>query len=613
MSISLDELNQDYRKFDVSNLPYSLSSRLLNPILYIEKKAGKYIVYLGAKIKKGDSFNFISCPSLHHNWLLDDARIKPLPNDAPFIINEALSGINPLDLKFPQVLSLIREGIEGIEISVDSKVFEKANIGSLGMSLPSDIPRLKADLYPYQEHGVAWICDALDNMGGVILADEMGLGKTLQIIAVFLLREPSNDSPAIIVCPTTLIVNWCREIKRFAPSLTLLIHRGADRTGFYKDLMRSQIVITTYDTLVNDISLFRGVEWSFLICDEAQAAKNPESKRRKALGRLSRKYTIPVTGTPMENTLLDLWSLADLAIPGMFDTKETFLSIFPDTEEGAAELSAIADSVILKRQVKDVANDLPVRTDIDFPIEFEAVAEQEYERIKAETIEKYGAAGKLVAVGQLSIYCAHPWLRVKDPSDPDWEDKVELKKDPRYQLLTPKMEVCIQLLKEAFLTGKKVLIFAAYNHCGELIKKAATQEKVPEGYWNTINGSTPQEDRQIIVDEFSGYDGSAALVLNPKAAGAGLNITAATIVIHYTQNWNPALEMQASARAHRRGQDQPVTIYRLYYSGTVEETMIERSSWKRELGGIAVPISTRDKQDLNKALSINPIMEYGQK
>lgn len=613
MSTSLDELDPDYRNFDETNLPYSFSRRLLDPVLCIEKKAGKYIVSLGANIRKGSNINFTPCPSLHHNWLLDDVRIKLLPNDVPALIHEALIGLNPFDLKFPQVLSLIRDGIEGVEISVDSKVLEKANIRSLGMSLSSDIPGLKANLYPYQERGVAWMCDALDNIGGVILADEMGLGKTLQIIAVFLLKEPVNETPALIVCPTTLIVNWCREIQRFAPSLTLLVHRGSDRTGFYKDLMSSQVVITTYDTLVNDISLFRGVEWSFLVCDEAQAVKNPESKRRKALGRLPRRYTIPVTGTPMENTLLDIWSLADLAIPGMFDTKETFASVFPDTEEGAIELSAIADSVILKRQVKDVANDLPERTDIDFPVELEEAAVKEYEKIKAETVEKYGPAGQLVAVGQLAIYCAHPWLRVKDPSDPDWEDKVALKQDPRYQLLTPKMDVCIQLLKEAFLTGKKVLIFAAYNHCGELIKRAAIQEKVSDGYWNAINGSTPQDERQTIVDEFTDYDGSAVLVLNPKAAGTGLNITAATIVIHYTQNWNPALEMQASARAHRRGQDQPVTVYRLFYQGTVEETMVDRSKWKRELGETAVPISTREKQDLNKALSIKPLMEYSQK
>ncbi|MDG1163798.1 MAG: DEAD/DEAH box helicase, partial [Porticoccaceae bacterium] len=406
--------------------------------------------------------------------------------------------------------------------------------------------------------------------------------------------------------PTTLIANWKREIEKFAPSLTIQIHRGADRTGFYKDLMRSDVVITSYDTLVNDITIFKGINWHFLVCDEAQAVKNPDSKRRKALHLIPRRYSIPVTGTPVENTLMDLWSLADLATPGILDTKESFSILYPDTEDGAIELNSVTDAIILKRQVKDVANDLPERTDIDIPIELTPSEIQEYERIKSAAIAEYGTAGKLVAVGQLSIYCAHPWLRAKNLLKSDWENNVELFEDTEHPLFTEKMDLCIQLLKEALLSSKKVLIFATYNRCGELIQRAAASRKLPAAYWHSINGSTPHNDRQAIVDEFSAFEGPAVLILNPKAAGAGLNITAATIVIHYTQNWNPALEMQASARAHRRGQKQPVTVYRIFYQGTVEETMVERSQWKRELGQTAIPISSRDTEDLGKALELSP-------
>ncbi len=609
MSLSLDELDRDYRNFNQSELPYSLSNRLVNPTLLCDKVNGKYAVYLGTTISKHGEAKFVACLSVSHNWILDGDRIKPLPHDAPDIIHKAMSGSDPDDLAFPKLLSIVRDGIEGIDISVNPRMFETANSLSAGMSLTHEIPGLEATLYPYQEHGIAWMKDALESTNGVILADEMGLGKTLQIIALLLIKKPTNEAPALVVCPTTLIANWCREITRFAPLLTLVVHRGADRTGSYRSLMRSQIVITTYDTLVNDISLFRSLEWSFLICDEAQAAKNPESKRRKALEQVPRRYTIPVTGTPMENTLMDLWSLGDLAIPGLLGDKEKFASLYPDTETGAESLSEVIDTIVLKRQVIDVANDLPERTDIDFPIELDDQAKLEYDKIRQETISEYGQAGRLVAVGQLAIYCAHPWLRIKDIGNPEWEDKVELRKDQEHQLVTPKMEICIQILKEAFLTGKKVLIFAVYNHCAELIQNAAEQHKAPSAYWNLINGSTPQEERQNIVDEFTKHVGPAALVLNPKAAGTGLNITAATIVIHYTQNWNPALEMQASARAHRRGQNLPVTVYRLFYQGTVEEAMIDRSQWKRELGNIAVPLSTRDQRDLRKALSISPKLE----
>jgi SNF2 family DNA or RNA helicase len=189
------------------------------------------------------------------------------------------------------------------------------------------------------------------------------------------------------------------------------------------------------------------------------------------------------------------------------------------------------------------------------------------------------------------------------------EDDADINHDSKHPFMTPKMELCIQLLREATRNSRKVLIFSAYNNCGDLIRKAASESNIHVSYWDSINGSTPQEDRQLIVDHFTTVTGAAVLVLNPKAAGAGLNITAATIVIHYTQNWNPALEMQASARAHRRGQDNPVTIYRLFYQGTVEETMVERSLWKRELGAEAVPISSRDKQDLQKALNKCPAKE----
>ncbi len=603
---SVDNLDKDYRNFDLNNLPYTLSQRILDPYLLIEVKKGKYKASLGATVRKKDSKAFIACHSVFHNWILDNNIIRVLPFDTPDIINEFLDDALSDNLKYSIVLSIMRDGIEGVEIEVAPEVFEKANVRALSSELPCDIPDLNATLYPYQQNGVAWMYEALNSIGGLILADEMGLGKTMQIIALFLLSKLSNDSPALIICPTTLIANWYSELAKFAPSLTVIVHRGADRTGFYKNLMRSQIVISTYDTLVNDISMFRDIEWKYLVCDEAQAAKNPDSKRRIALGQLQRTYSIPVTGTPMENSLMDLWSLGDLAIPGILGSKDNFMNYYPDTESGAIELSTVTDTFILKRQVKDVANDLPDRTDIDLPVDLDDEAIDEYERIKREAIENYGPAGKLVAVGQLAIYCAHPWLRIKNPDKSDWEDNVELRQTPSVPLMTPKMIVCLNLLREALFMGKKVLIFATYNHCGEIIRNAVTKEKLPDAYWNAINGSTPQVDRQNIVDEFSDCAGPAVLVLNPRAAGAGLNITAATIVIHFTQNWNPALEMQASARAHRRGQSQPVSIYRIYYKGTVEETMVERSQWKRELGELAVPVSIRESDDLDKALSIAP-------
>lgn len=606
MKLDFSELPFDYRQIPHSESGYEFSNRILSPVLKIEKRNGRTAARLGANVKKQGKKIFVPTLSLSHNWIYDNNIIKPLPYDSPLFILQALSESDPDDLKYPEILRLIKSGIEGVEVLVSPEITETANNRSLSLSLPSGVPGLRAQLYCYQEHGVAWLAEAIETIGGAILADEMGLGKTLQIIALFLLNRPSKSDPALIVCPTTLIANWKREIEKFAPSLTMQVHRGSERTGFYKDLMRSDIVITTYDTLVNDITIFRGVDWSFLVCDEAQAVKNPNSKRRRALHLIPRRWSIPVTGTPVENTLLDFWSLADLAVPGILDTQESFTVLYPDTEYAAQELNSVTDAIILKRRVVDVAGDLPERTDTDIPIELTTAEIQEYERIKSEAIAEYGAAGKLVAVGRLSMYCAHPWLRARNPLNTDWEEDAELFEDSYHPLLTRKMELCIQLLREALKNRKKVLVFVTYNHCGDLIRRAALDGKLPNAYWNSINGKTPQNNRQKIVDEFSNFEGPAVLVLNPKAAGSGLNITAATIVIHYTQNWNPALEMQASARAHRRGQEQPVTIYRLYYLGTVEETMVERSQWKRELGNAAIPISSRENEDLGKALLLSP-------
>tara|TARA_B110001469_G_C9643923_1_gene324649 strand:+ start:1781 stop:3610 length:1830 start_codon:yes stop_codon:yes gene_type:complete len=606
MNKKVDELDVDHRQLDRSSLTLSVSERIVTPFVFIQQQEDNFTASLGTVKKNKIESSFIACPSNQHNWVFDDGRIRLLPFDAPQFFAEFFKEKNAEDLTFPLILQINRTGITGLEVIVDQKIFEQANVRSKEKILSAEIPELNAELYRYQNQGIAWMHDALRTTGGLILADEMGLGKTLQIIALFLMNKPNLSSPALILCPTTLIANWCREIEKFAPTITYLIHRGSDRTGYYKDLQRAQVVITTYDTMVNDITMFSGMSWDYLVCDEAQALKNPDSKRRKASGQISARYRIPVTGTPMENSLLDIWSLVDLAVPSLLGSQEAFQINFPDTDEGAEELSQLVDAIILKRQVKDVANDLPDRTDIDFPVEMDSALELQYSEIRQQALAKYGMAGHLVAVGQLALFCAHPWLRSETFYTENWEENVAVEVIPKSELVTPKMEVCIRIVKESVLHHKKILIFAAFNNCGELIKKALDENSVNVKYWNSINGSTEQALRQPIVDEFSSSEDSAVLVLNPKAAGTGLNITAATVVIHFTQNWNPAMEMQASARAHRRGQKNPVTIYRLYYKDTVEETMVERSQWKRELGSKAVPISTRDKEDLSKALGLTP-------
>lgn len=581
---------------------FSVSERVLDPALRIGNGTLRLAARLGGIRTLRGTQTFIEAPSPRHAWVLDGNTIRPLPQDTPDMVNEILEGADPQDVPFALGVRLTQEPNELILIEADPDVFRSGRAAADELVSAVVIPGLDAKLFPYQARGVQWMWQTARRTGGLILADEMGLGKTLQIIALLMMDPPPQTAPALIVCPTSLIANWVREIRRFAPSLSILVHRGAYRAGIFRDLQVASVVITTYDTMVNDVAVLSSLEWSWLICDEAQAVKNPESNRRQALATIPRRYAIPMTGTPVENTLLDLWSLVDLAVPGMLGERSVFEVEYPDTLEAGQGLAQLTDPVILKRRVADVAGDLPERIDVDLPVLLDDDLARQYELVRQSTLEKYPVAGALVATLQLQLFCAHPWLRSQDDAQ-DHENAHVVASDAA-PLMTPKMERAIALLHEAFINRRKVIVFASYNKIGDLLKRAGSE--LPAAWWGAINGSTAQEDRQSIVDEFSAFDGPACLVLNPRAAGAGLNITAATIVIHFTPLWNPALEAQASARAYRRGQTEPVTMYRLFYEDTVEQVMIERSAWKNDLANETVPLAIRDDEDLTRALKLTP-------
>lgn len=602
--IKADELPESFEEL-LANPPedFVLSESLIDPVMIIGKVHNRIVARLGgARILRGVRY-LNAAPSNRHAWVLDEAKIRPLPRDAALLFEEMLNGVPSDNLSYSQAVSLARSVGALMQVEVEADLFQVGGAAASSLDGEITIPGLTAKLFPYQSRGVQWMWDTIRLTGGLILADEMGLGKTLQIIALLLMDPPSAESPALIVCPTSLIANWVRELERFAPGITVMVHRGPSRAGIYRELQRTNIVVTTYDTMVNDISIISSFEWSWVICDEAQAIKNPDSNRRNAITSIPRRRTIPMTGTPVENSLLDLWSLADFAIPGILGSRREFEASYPDSLESAQSVGRFTDPIILKRRVADVAGDLPQRIDIDLPLELDDLLADHYLDVRRSTLEKYPVAGALVATLQLQLVCAHPWLRQND-GDPTDEESSEVTRGDKYPLLTPKMELVVSLLQEAFSNGRKVIVFALFNRVGDLIREALP--RFVHAYWGAINGSTPPEDRQSIIDDFTSHEGPGCLVLNPKAAGAGLNITAATIVIHYTPVWNPALEAQASARAHRRGQTQPVTIYRLFYKDTVEEVMIDRSLWKSELANESVPVSSRDATDLKRALEIKP-------
>lgn len=580
---------------------HSISERLLEPIALLDRDDNRIVARLGGvRMVRGERHELLA-PTNRHSWVVDGTIFRPLPRDSVQMLLQKIGDADPSDISFSTAIRLMKDDGDGITATPSETVMKPGKQAAELKSETLSITGLEAELFPYQARGVQWMWDTIDRTGGLILADEMGLGKTLQIIALLMIDPPAAQAPALILCPTSLIANWVREIARFAPTLDVVVHRGAHRTGVASGLQTSQVLITTYDTMVNDIGIFSSIEWSWVICDEAQAIKNPHSSRRQAIATIPRRRAIPMTGTPVENSLVDLWSLTDFAIPGLLGSLSEFEGNFPDSLDSAQQLKHLTDPIILKRRVSDVASDLPQRIDVDIPLELDDRLIDHYRDVRDATLEKYPVAGALVATLQLQLVCAHPWLRNSGEN----EENTAIVPTADTPLVTPKMERAVDLLREAFSNGRKVIVFSLFNRIGDLLKQACSH--MPNTHWGAINGSTPQEDRQTIIDLFATHEGSACLVLNPKAAGAGLNITAATVVIHFTPVWNPALEAQASARAHRRGQTEPVTIYRLFYLDTVEEVMIDRSAWKNNLANETVPVSTRDADDLKRALEIVPV------
>lgn len=451
-----------------------------------------------------------------------------------------------------------------------------------------------AKLYPYQLLGWRWLKFLLSEGSGGLLADEMGLGKTLQIIAALSDAGGGSLRPSLIVAPGSLLENWRREISKFAPQLKVLKHHGPFRTGRPADLSEYDVVVTSYDVVVGDNSLLNMIRWKAVVLDEAQFIRNPSAQRTKAVKHLQRDAGLAVTGTPIENRLLDVWSIMDFVLPGYLGDAKSFEKQFLNNTDGAAQLEPLISPLMLRRRVAEVAQDLPPRIDIPQLLELDeseaAVYDAERERIFAE----YGSAATLVALTSLRRFCAHPSLM---GGDFDAADSMAFSKFRRLD----------EIIEEIFERGEKVLVFTSFTAMADIIARHIVKRF--GAFAGVIDGRLPIEDRQPMIDRFGSIKGGAALVLNPKAGGAGLNIVAANHVIHYNPEWNPALEDQASARAHRRGQELPVTVHRLLIADTVEDVVNDRLTRKRTISNAAiVGIEGKDEDygDIVAALSRSP-------
>jgi SNF2 family DNA or RNA helicase len=512
----------------------------------------------------------------------------------PGSLRELASRLEKLGFRFGQDLDPAQVAFLILELGREfTELFDPNELAlhhSEGDGSGFDSQLLSAKLHSYQVSGSQFI-DALAKARiGVLLADEMGLGKTMQVLYAIASGVREGRVHNLVVAPASLLTNWQREISKFAPSVTVMLHRGNRRTGDPTYLKRFNVVLVSYETLVQDQYLMRSVDWDIVALDEAQNIKNGASQRAAACKSLNRKASIAVTGTPIETSLQNAHSIMDFVARGRLGSLEHFRARFPDTTTSASQLAKYLGPLTIRRLVSEVGNSLPERVDIPVALTMGGAMAREYQVLQARP------GHQLEKATRLRQFCTSP--SILDASLVDMS------------LASRKMDALSDLIQSAFGEGRKVLVFAPFTKAiREICDFYGT--RFPGAFIEVLYGETAIDVRQDLIDGFSNHDGPGLLVMNPKAAGVGLNIQAANHVVHFTPDWNPAVLDQASARAHRTGQNLPVFVHYLYYEGTIEEVMLDRLVRRRELAraGLVGAIDEPSPDELARALSITPNLE----
>ncbi|MQY38715.1 RNA polymerase-associated protein RapA [Streptomyces sp. RB17] len=470
---------------------------------------------------------------------------------------------------------------------VDGETVEAVPVGALAALRdrltaglrPAEPPTgLAATLRDYQLRGLAWL-DLMTSLGlGGCLADDMGLGKTVTLIALHLKR--ARTEPTLVVCPASLLGNWQREITRFAPGVPVRRYHGQGRT---LDGLDGGFVLTTYGTMRSTAARLAGQPWGMVVADEAQHVKNPYSATAKALRTIPAPARVALTGTPVENNLSELWALLDWTTPGLLGPLKSFRARHAravengEDQEAVERLARLVRPFLLRRKKSDpgIVPELPPKTETDHPVPltreqaalYEAVVRESMLAIEtAEGIARRGLVLKLL--GALKQICDHPALYLKEDPHAD-----------RLLARSGKLALLDELLDTVLAEDGSTLVFTQYVGMARLITAHLSARAIPV---DLLHGGTPVPERERMVDRFQ--DGETpVLVLSLKAAGTGLNLTRAGHVVHFDRWWNPAVEEQATDRAYRIGQTQPVQVHRLVTEGTVEDRIAEMLTAKRAL------------------------------
>jgi SNF2 family DNA or RNA helicase len=454
-----------------------------------------------------------------------------------------------------------------------------------GVSGPAKIkpPRgLKATLRSYQRDGLNWLQFLREYGLGGILADDMGLGKTVQTLAHILVEKEIGrlDKPCLIVCPTSLIPNWENEAEKFAPELKVLSLQGKDRARRFDDIAHADIVLTTYPLLSRDAETILPTEWHMVVLDEAQAIKNPTTRATQLVCDLKARHRLCLTGTPIENHLGEIWSLFAFLMPGMLGGHKDFSKRFRNPIERLKDsqqqiiLAGRLKPFILRRNKSEVAQELPPKTEIIHYVELSPPQRDLYETVR---LMMHGKVQEIVTskgLNQSRIVMLDALLKLRQVCCDPRLVKLASARDVKH---SAKLESLTDMLPEMIEEGRRILLFSQFTSMLDLIKPEMVKMGIP---FVELRGDTL--DRKTPVNQFQNGEVPVFLI-SLKAGGTGLNLTAADTVIHYDPWWNPAVETQATDRAHRIGQTKPVFVYKFIAKGTVEERILEMQNRKRDL------------------------------
>ena len=440
------------------------------------------------------------------------------------------------------------------------------SLTDINYEVPKD---LKAKLRDYQLTGFNWFKTLSYYEFGGILADEMGLGKTLQTIT-FLLSEKGKKS--VIVTPTSLIYNWKSEFEKFAPNLNIkIIHGNKEERIFTKEYINEyDVLLTTYGTLRNDYNLYEDINFDYCIIDEAQNIKNSLSQSSEVVKKLNAKVKFALTGTPIENNLMELWSLFDYIMPGYLYSKKKFQDKFIKNEKGIIELKKYIKPFILRRLKNDVMSELPDKIEKRYVVEMTKEQKKVYKTYIDDIKNKMKE--KDLIKDKITIFSYLTKLR-------------QLSLDPGilvdgYIGGSGKIDVTVDLINEFINNNHKILLFSQFTSVLDSIKTIFDAEGIEYFY---LDGSTKASERVSLVNEFNNSNKVKVFLISLKAGGTGLNLTSADVVIHFDPWWNPAIEDQATDRAHRFGQKNVVEVIKLISKGSIEEKIIKLQESKKEI------------------------------